>query len=469
MSDSARRRGGHAYLFRRDGTLDPGAGRQYVSYSFSPDLGRLSGHLQVRCGNEPRELDGRYAVLLARLHRPLAREPAARPARRRHRRRHPRPHREPVQRRLLRAQHPHLRRRRGRLPREPQRPGARDPRLSGGEQRSDDRAAAGVLRGPRGRHDLPPRPRHPRRHELPGLQRRGHRDDLPEQQQSRRRDDRRPGRRRDPGQTRLGERGRPAGRPDERPYVEHHGRREQVHLVLPRPGEPAGGPTPCQGDAGFYGASGPFINGTINDTNEPANGSAPAERLTSTRTTFFDAPGSANGPLRHRQVTARLTTNLDPRPPRRPPPARPHGTPPAGTPPPDGGSPPKATPALKLSLALRYRRGRGSCRRHRAVLTLSGTGLSRVLRAGLVIRKRTLATDRARPFRVTVTKKRLRGHRRALVTVKVRLRGGKLVTLKRRVRGALLRPRAIRRPAAGPRCPRTGPRSARRPRRTCRG
>ena len=181
------------------------------------DLGRLSGDLQVRCGNESRDLDGRDALLLARLHRPLAREPAARPPRRRDRRRHPRPHREPVQSRLLRAQHPHLRRRRGRLPREPERPRARDPRLSGGEQRSDDGAAAGLLRGPRGGHDLPPRPRHPRRHELPRLQRRSHRDDLPEQQQPRRRDDRRPGRRRDPGHAHLGERGRGAGGPDERP------------------------------------------------------------------------------------------------------------------------------------------------------------------------------------------------------------------------------------------------------------
>ena len=75
---------------------------------------------------------------------------------------------------------------------------------------------------------------------------------------------------------------------------------------------PPAGQTPCQGDAGFYGASGPFINGTINDTNEPANGSAPAERLSGTRTIFFDAPGSANGPLRRQQVSARLTTNLDP-------------------------------------------------------------------------------------------------------------------------------------------------------------
>ena len=146
---------------------------------------------------------------------------------------------------------------------------------------------------------------------------------------------------------------------------------------------------------------------------------------------FFGAPGSANGPLRRQQVSARLTTNLDP-PAGGPPTA---GPPPAGTPSPEGISPPKATPAVRLSLALRYRRGHWRCRCHRAVLTVSGTGLGRVLRVGLVIRKRRVAIDRVRPFRVSVTRKRLRGHRRGLVVVRVRLGGGRLVTLRRRVRG----------------------------------
>ena len=42
---------------------------------------------------------------------------------------------------------------------------------------------------------------------------------------------------------------------------------------------PARGQTPCQGDAGFYGASGPYINGSINSTDEPSNGNAPSDRL----------------------------------------------------------------------------------------------------------------------------------------------------------------------------------------------
>ena len=61
---------------------------------------------------------------------------------------------------------------------------------------------------------------------------------------------------------------------------------------------PPAGQTPCQGDAGYYGASGPYVNGSIASTDEPANGSAPADRLTATRTIFFGAPGASNGALR---------------------------------------------------------------------------------------------------------------------------------------------------------------------------
>ena len=193
---------------------------------------------------------------------------------------------------------------------------------------------------------------------------------------------------------------------------------------------PPAGQTPCQGDSGFYGASGPYVNGSIGSTDEPSNGGAPADRLTSTRTMFFDAPGAANGALRRQQVAARLTTNVDPAP-VTPPPGG--GDPPAGTPP--ASTPPASKPAaVKLSLRIRYRRARG-CPRRAAVLTLAGTGLDRVLRARLAFRSRKLATDRGRPFRLTVTKKRLRGRRRGLVTVGVRLRGGRLVIVKQRVRG----------------------------------
>ena len=72
---------------------------------------------------------------------------------------------------------------------------------------------------------------------------------------------------------------------------------------------------PCQGDGGFYGASGPSVNGLIGSTDEPPDGTAPSDRLTSTRTMFFDAPGAAGGaPLRRQQVASRLTTNVDPPP-----------------------------------------------------------------------------------------------------------------------------------------------------------
>jgi len=194
---------------------------------------------------------------------------------------------------------------------------------------------------------------------------------------------------------------------------------------------PPSGQTPCQGDGGFYGASGPYVNGSINSTDEPANGSAPADRLTSTRTLFFDAPGTANGALRRQQVTARLTTNVDPAPVVAPPTG---GRPPVVVPPvidpPVAGKP----TAVKLSLRLRYRRARG-CARRAAVLTLAGTGLDRVMRAGLSFRSKRLDADRSRPFRLAVTKKRLGGRRRGLVKVGARLRGGRLVSVTRRVRG----------------------------------
>ena len=164
---------------------------------------------------------------------------------------------------------------------------------------------------------------------------------------------------------------------------------------------------PCQGDTGFYGASGPWINGSIGSTDEPAGGSAPADRLTTTRTMFFEPAGSADGPRRHAQVTAPLTTS---------------------------SVRVKAQPRVRLSLGLRYRRAHG-CRRHAAVLTVRGTGLGQVRRAGLRIRSRFVGTDRSRPFRVTVTRKRMRGHARGLVVVRARLAGGRLVTVKRRVRG----------------------------------
>jgi len=170
---------------------------------------------------------------------------------------------------------------------------------------------------------------------------------------------------------------------------------------------PPAGQTPCQGDAGFYGASGPYLNGSIADTNEPANGSAPANRLSATRTMFFDAPGAANGALRRQQVASPLGATARS----------------------------KKGAAVRLKLRLRYRKGRNACTHRAGFVTVAGTGLSQVRRVGLMVGSKTVATDRARPFRLMVTKERLGGHRRGHVKLRVRLRNGKRVTLKAAIRG----------------------------------
>jgi hypothetical protein len=165
---------------------------------------------------------------------------------------------------------------------------------------------------------------------------------------------------------------------------------------------PPAGQTPCQGDSSFYGASGPYLNGAIGETNERANSSSPPSRLTATRTLFFDAPGAADGARRQRQVASPLTAKA---------------------------AIEKARP-IALGLRLRYRRA--ACGRSAAFVTVAGTGLRRIRRVGLVVGKRMLATDRKRPFRLKVTKERLRGHRR--IKLAVRLRSGKRVTLRASVR-----------------------------------
>jgi hypothetical protein len=188
---------------------------------------------------------------------------------------------------------------------------------------------------------------------------------------------------------------------------------------------PPAGQTPCEGDSGYYGASGPYVNGSIASTDEPANGSAPPERLTATRTLFFGSPGTSSGAARRQQVVAPLTTNAQPPVPWRPGPIC------ACTP---TNPKPPAKPRVKLKLKLRYQRARG-CPRRVAVLTVAGTGLGRVARVGLRAGSRRLRGDRTRPFRVKVTRRLLRGRSRARVRVGVRLEGGRLVTLRVRVRG----------------------------------
>ena len=103
--------------------------------------------------------------------------------------------------------------------------------------------------------------------------------------------------------------------------------------------------------------------------------------------------------------------------------------------PPDPPDPPvKPKLKLKLTLKVRYARAPG-CARRAAFLTVAGTGLDRVARAGLRFRSRRLGADGKRPFRVKVTRRMLRGRSRARVSVGVRLEGGRLVTLRARVRG----------------------------------
>jgi hypothetical protein len=51
------------------------------------------------------------------------------------------------------------------------------------------------------------------------------------------------------------------------------------------------GQSSCRGDMAFYGASGPYVKGSINSTDEPSNGNAPSDRLTTTRTGGTGPPG----------------------------------------------------------------------------------------------------------------------------------------------------------------------------------
>ena len=168
---------------------------------------------------------------------------------------------------------------------------------------------------------------------------------------------------------------------------------------------PPAGQIPCEGDGGFYGASGPYVNGAIADTNESPSGSAPANRLTATTTMFFDRPGAANGAQRERQVASPLATSVK------------------------AGSP----AGVKLRLRMRFGGGRKACGRRAAFVTVAGTGLGQVRRVGLIVGKRTIATDRKRPFRLKLTERRLGGRHR--VRLAVSLRGGKRLTLKASVHG----------------------------------
>ena len=69
----------------------------------------------------------------------------------------------------------------------------------------------------------------------------------------------------------------------------------------------------CTGDGAAYGSSGVFINSTLPVT-DPALGGT--DRLSSTRTMYFEAPGgtAADAVARHNQVVSPLTTTVSPAP-----------------------------------------------------------------------------------------------------------------------------------------------------------
>ena len=231
---------GYVYLFRSDGSLDPAAGQTYVTYSFNLASGPYLSTYKHSAGSNT-ETSSVLTPYYSRAFSDRWLESELRVLRgERVGRRRPRSQREPVLPRLLRALAAHVRPGRGRLPHEPERARARDPLVPRREQRPDDRAPADLLRGPGGGHDLPARPQHPRGHELSRLQRRRVRDDLPQQQQPRGSHGRRRGRQRGGRAAHLGEHRRAPGSRDERAHLEHHGRTQQVHLVLPRLGKPAG-------------------------------------------------------------------------------------------------------------------------------------------------------------------------------------------------------------------------------------
>jgi hypothetical protein len=57
----------------------------------------------------------------------------------------------------------------------------------------------------------------------------------------------------------------------------------------------------CTGDTQSFGASGPWINRAIPNT-DPR--SSPFNRLAATRTIYFEAPGKADGPARSAQAAS---------------------------------------------------------------------------------------------------------------------------------------------------------------------
>ena len=146
---------GYVYLFRQTGSIDPGAGEQYVTYNFNLTSGAYPATYDHATGLNPEtstvvtpNYTRRFTDRWQETELKILRGPATEA--------------DILDRNenqfipdVLRTQPADLRPGRGRVPGQPQRPRPRDPRLPGREQRADDRAPADLLRGPRGGHHLP--------------------------------------------------------------------------------------------------------------------------------------------------------------------------------------------------------------------------------------------------------------------------------------------------------------------------
>ena len=173
------------YLFKRSGSLSPGAGKQYVNYTSTCCRATTRRTYKLQDGPNPenstvttpyyshhfadRWLDDQLRVTAAGAsgvdildrHKALF---------------------APGQ---LRAQRGHVRRRRGRVHRQQERPGARDPLLHRRQQRPAHAARAHLLRPPRGHPHLPARARDPGRAWTLRLLAGRHRHDLPQRPRTR--------------------------------------------------------------------------------------------------------------------------------------------------------------------------------------------------------------------------------------------------------------------------------------------
>lgn len=180
--------------------------------------------------------------------------------------------------------------------------------------------------------------------------------------------------------------------------------------------ETSPGVAPCQGDGSYYGASGLWINGAIGLTDFKA----PPVHLTATRTMYFDAPGQGDGPARRAQATSPLEG-----PPAPPPPTEPPVTEPITTPVTTPVTPPATRPSNRFTVKVAKRQRRG---RLTVAVTVPGAGrLTGTLKAGRTTVGTAAATARragTRTLAVTVTRagRRLAARHRGRLSVRLAVR-----------------------------------------------